>query len=69
MKYTKRLSQIMKRSSFIFEENQVSIEEDNLSKKVVTIEEELDRVDVDGIGNLVGFPRLMLSIKYVEILK
>ena len=43
----------MKRSSFICEENQVSIEEDNLSEKVVTTEEELDPVDVDGNGNLV----------------
>ena len=32
----------MKCSSFIFEENHVFIEEDNLSDKVVTIEEELD---------------------------
>ena len=49
----------MKCSSFIFEENHVFIEEDNLSDKVVTIEEELDDAQVDGIGNLVDLPRLM----------
>ena len=51
----KLLSQIMKRSIFICEKNHVFIEEDNVSDKVVTIEEELDAVEVDGIGNLRGF--------------
>ena len=59
MKYRGILQQIMKCSSFIFEENHVFIEEDNLSDKVVTIEEELDDAQVDGIGNLVDLPRLM----------
>ena len=45
----------IKLSSFIYEENHVFIEED----KVVTIEEELDAVEVDGIGNSVDLPRLM----------
>ena len=49
----------MKHSSFICEENHDFIEEDNPSDKVVTIEEELDAVEVDFIGNLVDLPRLM----------
>ena len=49
----------MKRSSFIFEESHLFIEEDNPSDKVVTIAEELHAVEVDGIGNLVDLPRLM----------
>ena len=52
----------MKRSSFICEENHVFIEEENPSDKVVTIEEELDAVQVDGIGNLVDLPGLMLRM-------
>ena len=43
----------MRRSSSIFKENHVFIEEeDNPSDKVVMIEEELDGIDIDGIGNL-----------------
>ena len=49
----------MKGSSFIFKENHVFIEEDYPSDKVVTVEEELDAIDIDGIGNLVDLPRLM----------
>ena len=49
----------MKHSSFICEENDDFIEEDNSSDKAVTIEKELDAVEVDGIGNLVDLPRLM----------
>ena len=49
----------MKYSSFICKENYVFNEEDNPSDKVVTIEEGLDAVDLDGIGNLVDLPRLM----------
>ena len=49
----------MELSSLICEENHVLIGEDKPSDKVVTIEEELDAVDVDGIGNLVDKPRLM----------
>ena len=45
----------MRRSSSIFKENHVFIEEeDNPSDKVVMIEEELDGIDIDGIGNLKG---------------
>ena len=44
----------MRRSSFIFKENHLFIEEDNRSDKVIMGEEVLD-----GIGNLVDLPRLM----------
>ena len=50
IKYRKLLSQVMKRSSFIFKENHVFIEEDYPSDKVVTIEEEQNAVEVDGIA-------------------
>ena len=56
----KLLSQIMKLSSFTCEENHIFIEEDNPSDKFVTIEEELDMVEVGGIENLFVLPRLML---------
>ena len=50
----------MRRSS-VFKENHVFIEEkDNLSVKAVMVEEELDDIDMDGIGNLADLPRLML---------
>ena len=63
----------MKRSSFIFTENHVEShifieEEDNSSNKVVTVVQELDGIDIDGIGNLVDLPRVMLSMKNVGIL-
>ena len=49
------------RCSSIFKENHVFIEgKDNPSDKVVMVEEELDDIDIDGIGNLVDLPRLML---------
>ena len=35
--------------------NHVFVEEDNFSSKIVTMEEELDAVEVDCIGNLVKF--------------
>ena len=47
------LSLIREGSVFICEKNDVFIEEDNPSSKVVTMEEELDAVKVDRIGNLV----------------
>ena len=50
----------MRRSSFIFEGNHVFIEEeDKPSDKFVMVEEKLDGIDIDGIGNLVDLPRLM----------
>ena len=49
----------MRRSSFIFKENYLFIEEDNRSDKVVMIEEELDGIDRDGIGILVDLPRIL----------
>ena len=44
---------IMEVSIFICEKNQVFIEEENPSSKVVTMEEALYDVKVDPIGNLV----------------
>ena len=41
----------MRRSSSIFKENQVFIEEDRPSDKVVIVENELNGIDIDGIGN------------------
>ena len=50
----------MRRSSFIFKENHVLIEEEeNPSDKVVKVEEEPDSIDIDGIANLVDLPRLI----------
>ena len=57
----------MKRSSFIYKQNHVFIEEDNPSDKSITLEKELDAVEVDGIGNLVDSPSSL--IKNAEILK
>ena len=58
------------RSSFIFEENHVFIEEETLqSNKVFTVEGELDGIDIDGIGNLLDLPGLIGSMKNVGILK
>ena len=46
--------------SFIFEENHVFIEEETpQSNKVVTVEEELDGIDIDGIGDLLDLPGLV----------
>ena len=53
----------MKRSSFIFKEKHLFIEEDNRSDKTVMVQEELDDIDVVGIGNLVDLPRLMFITK------
>ena len=39
-------------SSFIFEENHVFIEGETPQSNNVTIEEELDGIVIDGIGNL-----------------
>ena len=43
----------MEGSIFICEKNHVFIKEDNSSSKAVRMEEELDAVKVDRIGNLV----------------
>ena len=51
----------MRRSSFIFKESHAFIEEqDNPSEKVAMVEEELDGIDIDGIGDLADLSRLML---------
>ena len=60
---------MMKRPSFIFEENHLSIEEDKPSDLFVTIEKELDAVEVDGVGNLVDLPRLMFIDYECGVLK
>ena len=49
------LSLIMEGSIFICQKNHVFVEEDNFSSKFVTMEEELDAVEVDCISNLVKF--------------
>ena len=48
----------MKRSRFIIALNHCAIEEDN-PDKYVTVGEELDTIEVDGIGNVVDLLRLM----------
>ena len=59
--------QIIFLSSFNIKENHVFIEEkDNLSEKVIIAEEELDCVDMDGIGNVENLPRLVLIDKECE---
>ena len=59
IKWRKLFSQIMRRSSSIFKENHIFIEEkDNRSDKVVMVEEELDGIDIDSTGNLVDLPSL-----------
>ena len=69
IKYTKLLSQIMELPSWICEENHVLIEEDKPSDNVVTIEEELDAADVDGIGNILLFVIVIGSLFQVDIKK
>ena len=43
-------------SSFIFKVNHGFIEKDNLRENVVIDEEELDDINIDGIGNSEGLP-------------
>ena len=45
-------------SSFILKKNHGFIQEGNPSEKVVIVEEELDGIDIDDIGNLEDSPRL-----------
>ena len=54
----------MRRSSSVFKENHVFIEEeDNHSDKVAMVEEDLDGIDTDSIGKLVDLTSLkMLSL-------
>ena len=52
----------MRRSSYIFKENHVFIEEEDNpsnSPKVVIVEEELDGIDIDGTGNAVDLQTLL----------
>ena len=49
----------MRRSNSIFKENPIFIDkEGNPSDKVVMVQEELDCIDIDDIGNFVNLPRL-----------
>ena len=48
----------MKRSSFVFKVNPSVIEQDNPDKNV-TVGEQLDALEVDGIGNVVELLWLM----------
>ena len=62
IKCRKLLSQVMRRSSYIFKENHVFIEEEDNpsnSPKVVIVEEELDGIDIDGTGNAVDLQTLL----------
>ena len=53
----------MRRSSFIFQENHVFIEEeDNPSEKVVMVKGKLDGIDIDGIRDLVYLPTIIHKI-------
>ena len=55
-------------SSFIFKENYISIEhEDNPSKKVCLVEEELDGIDIYDIGNLEDLLRLVVFIDKEQV--
>ena len=55
---------------FIFKENQVLIEEGNVSEKIVILEEELDGINRDDIGSLEDLLRLECSsMRNVGILK
>ena len=45
---------------FYFQKTRAFIEEDNPSEKNVTVEERLDVIDIDDIGNLEDSPRLVL---------
>ena len=47
-------------SSFIFKKNHGFIEKSNPSEKNVIVEEELHCIDIDDIGNLEEWPRLVL---------
>ena len=52
--------------SFIFLKNHGFIHEDNPSEKVVIVEEEVDDIDKDVIGNLDDSPRLVFINKLCE---
>ena len=46
-------------SSFIFKKIHDLIEEDNHSEKIIIVEKELNRVDIDDIGNSEDLPRFV----------
>ena len=51
------------------QKNHCFIKENKLSEKVVIAEEELNRIDIDGIENLEGSPRFASSTRNVAISK
>ena len=53
---------------FYFQKTQVLIEEDNPSEKLVMVEERLDGMDIDDIGNLEDSPRLVFIDEECEII-
>ena len=52
----------MRRACFVFIGNHLFIGEDNRSEKIVMIGEELDGIDVDGIGNLVDLSAIIFIL-------
>ena len=57
-------------TSFIFKENHVFIEvEDNPSENFVRVEEELNGIDIDDIGNLEDLPSVVTINEKCENLK
>ena len=52
----------MRRACFVFIGNHLFIGEDNRSEKIVMIGEELDGIDVDGIGNLVDLSTIIFIL-------
>ena len=55
--------------SFIFRDNHVFNEEDNLSQETVITDKELNDIDIDDIGSLQDLSRLELSMRNSGILK
>ena len=51
----------MKRSSFIFEKNHFRWRR-NPTNTVITVEEEIEWIGADGIGNLIDLPRQTMFI-------
>ena len=53
-------------SWFYFQKTCAFIEEDNHSEKVAIVEEGLDGIDIDDIGNLEDLPRLVFNDEECE---
>ena len=59
----------MRRSSFIFEENHLFIQEGNSRQTKLMQSRKNKIIDIDGIGNLMDLPKLMLIDKECGNLK